>query len=348
MGIKSKDLAALVGVSEATMSLVLNGKAGISEKTRASVTKKVIELGYGDLLATPTSAPEKTLGFILYRDSGKLLGENSFFPLIFDGIEQAARKFGYSLTVINIDKQTMAEDLSHIRDTKCRGFIVFATELHEPELSDFESLNIPFIIFDNHFYTSSVPTVKVNNAQGTYLAIAHLYQKGHRKIGYLSSGLQINSFLERQVSALNAMKHFGLAHDDALIYPIGYPHELAEEGMVALLNAHAKEDLPTAFLADNDLVAVGAMIGMKRKGYSIPDDFSIVGFDDRPICTMVEPKLTSVQLPRNRFGAEAVEQLVRAIDNPSTSYYITVEVNGLLVERGSVADFSSTLAEANE
>lgn len=336
MRIKSKDLAALVGVSEATISLVINGKAGISDKTRKRVARKIIELGYSDLLKLQPVEGERKLGFVIYKDSGKLLGDNSFFPLILNGIEQTARRHGYSLTIINIDKQRLEHDIDHIREAKCSGFIIFATELHEEELPYFLSIGIPFIIFDNYFNNVNITSVKVNNEQGTFLAVQYLYKKGHQKIGYLSSGLDITSFNERQVCAIDAMRHFGILSREECVFTIGYPHEEAEEGMARLLDIYDKSILPTAFLTDNDLVAVGAMMAMKKAGYKLPSDFSIIGFDDRPICTMVEPKLTSLQLPRTRFGSEAVVQLVRIIEDNDGDSLITVGINGVLIERDSV------------
>ena len=91
----------------------------------------------------------------------------------------------------------------------------------------------------------------------------------------------------------------------------------------------------TAFLADNDLVAIGAMRGMQQLGYAIPEDFSFIGIADRPISSLIEPKLTTIRVPKERFGAEAVSQLVQQLDQPCTSY-VKVAVNGELVIRDSV------------
>ena len=105
--------------------------------------------------------------------------------------------------------------------------------------------------------------------------------------------------------------------------------------MDEVLSRIPKDKLPTAFLADNDLVSIGAMQAVKKAGYHIPDDFSFIGYDDRPVCTLIDPKLSTVQLPRERFGAEAVKLLIEQIEDKKESC-ITIQINGKLICRDSV------------
>lgn len=340
---RAKDLAKMIGVSEATLSLVLNRKPGISQKTRDQVTKKIKELGYEYMIqkdeksANPGVTNNKIISFVLFKENGKLLGMNSFFPLILDGIETVARKHGYTLNIINIERSQIDRQLNYIRESGCAGFVIFATEMHEDVVDKFKSLDIPFIVFDNYFKGRELNCVKVNNEQGTYLAVKHLYEMGHRKIGYLSSGIDINSFHERQKHAFEAMEEFGLTECRKYLYTIGYASDHAEEGMTQLLEHIPKDALPTAFLADNDLVAIGALQALKKNGYEIPKDISIIGYDDRPICTLIEPKLTTIRLPREKFGSASVELLIQEIEEGAKAR-VTVEINGILVTRETVAN----------
>lgn len=348
MAILAKDLAKLIGVSTATLSLVLNDKPGISNKTREMVEQKIIELGYSDMLHKPSksditpstsgtsvSSENKMISFILFKDNGKLLGINSFFPLIFDGIESQARKYGYGLNVINIEKSLIDTQLPYISDSGSAGFIIFATEMKEDMVDKFSKLNLPFVVFDNYFNSRELYCAKVNNEQGTYIAVKHLYEMGHRHIGYLSSGQDIGSFHERQKWAIDAINSLGMTCCKEDILTIGYPADEAEAGMDQILDRSSHKLLPTAFLADNDLVSIGAMQSLKKHGYQLPEDYSFIGFDDRPLATLVEPKLTTIQLPRQRFGTAAVDLLVQQIQNPSDDY-INVEINGKLIIRDSV------------
>lgn len=341
---RAKDLAKEIGVSEATLSLVINGKPGISKKTRNMVESKIIELGYGSMLRqeAPTPASQgKIISFVLYKENGKLLGSNTFFPLILDGIESTARKSGYTLNIINIEHENIDQEILFIKESNCAGYVIFATEMHEDVLDRFIGLGLPFVVFDNEFLGQDLNSVKVNNEQGTYLAVKYLCNMGHRRIGYLSSGLYINSFIERQKYALNAIEHLGLEGGRQMVYTIGYPNTHAEEGMDALLETINASELPSAFLADNDLVAMGAMKSLSKHGYRIPEDFSFVGYDDRPVCKYVEPNLTTVQLPRESFGAEAVALLIRQIED-NMQAKITVEINGKLIVRDSVRNMNAS------
>lgn len=338
---KAKDLAHKLGVSTATISLVLNGKPGISDKTRTRIIKQIQDLGYGHLIQNASSSPIETnapktqsLGFVLFKNSGHLLGMNSFFPLILADIEATARSYGYNLIVINIEKYELESQIQYIADSGCSGYVIFATELQQEDLLHFKNLKIPFVLFDNYFIDESINSVKVNNMQGTYLAVKELACLGHKKIGYLSSGLPIRSFIERKSSALDAIRHFDLENPEPYCFTIGYPIENAVAGMNKLLSEIPAKKLPTAFLADNDLVSAGALKALKTNGFQIPDDISLIGFDNRPICTLVEPSLTTIELPRDTFGAEAVEQLIRLLRNELKSITKT-EINGRLIRRES-------------
>lgn len=341
MAQKAKDIAKQLGVSTATLSLVINGKPGISDKTRKKVIQRLNELGYSDMIQQKEEAVKesKTIGFVLYKSNGQLLGLNSFFPLILDGIELTARQYGYNLLIINVEKQEIEKQIEYIKEANCAGIVVFATEMEDKEYY-FDELNTPFVLFDNYFKNKEINSVKVNNEQGTYLLVKYLYEMGHRKIGYLDSGIPINSFKERQNCAFEAMKSFNMNDNRRYVFEIGYPHEKAEIGMLDILAKHDKDNLPTAFLSDNDLVAAGAIRAIKKLGYKIPQDFSIVGYDDRPICTLVEPQLTTIQLPRESFGAEAVEQLIRIIQGEKKAC-TKVEINGKLIVRDTVGKLNS-------
>ncbi|MBR2188329.1 MAG: LacI family DNA-binding transcriptional regulator [Eubacterium sp.] len=351
----AKELAKLIGVSEATMSLVINGKHGISNKTRTMVITRMKELGYGDMLQNKApgdqgmsaafgqsrnagendSIQERQIAFVNFKDKGELLGMNSFFPLILDGIERTVRENGCRLTVLNIEKAKLDEQLKWFHESRCAGLVLFATEMKSADAKKFAALNIPFVVLDNEFYDVSADSVKLNNQQGTWLAARFLAEEGHKRVGYLSSGVDINSFHERQRCAVNALEESGIEDAAKHIYTIGYPHESAEEGMMQLLKSRSKEELPTAFLTDNDLVAVGAMRAMQAMGYRVPEDFSLVGFDDRPICTMISPRLTTVAIPRETFGSSAVDRLINILNGRGREI-TTIEINCELVKRDTV------------
>lgn len=335
----SKELAKLLGVSTATVSLVINGKSGISDKTRAEVLTKIRELGYGDMIKVPqpsekteTQPIQSSIGFVIFKDSGKLLGENSFFPLIVNGIENRAREHGYNIVFINIEKAKLAEQVKFIPDAGCKGFIIFATEMDETSLPYFEALGIPFVIFDNYFPGKDITSVGVDNQQGTYIAVRHLAELGHKRIGYIRSGEKISSFFEREAFAKQAVRSLGLEDPEPFTITTAYPSAEAERAMNRYLEEH--ELKATAYLTDNDLVAAGVINALRNHGIHVPEDVSIVGYDDRPLCEFTIPKLTTIRLPRNDFGAEAVSRLVRVMDGRARCTTST-RIAGSLVVRES-------------
>lgn len=349
MALKGKEVAKILGISPAALSLIINNKPGISNATRQRILNELHERGYdylineaaekssaSEVMKKPGKKPNTTISniaFVNYQVSGKLLGLDSFFPLIINGIEEMAHKEGYNITFMTVYNDKIAEGLEYIRSSNCCGFIVFATEMQQEGADSFKSLGIPYVILDNNF-NDDTSIVKVNNEQGTYIGVKHLWNMGHRRIGYLRSGVPIQSFNERCAMAIQAMKEFGTETPEKYIYTVGYPTEDAYLKMKALLKK--EKNLPTAFMADNDLVAAGAMKACREMDIRVPEDLSFVGFDDRPVCTIIDPAMTSLRLSREHFGAEAVTLLVRMMQE-KLAPGLRVEINLELVERDSVA-----------
>lgn len=338
MVLTAKEIADIIGVSPATLSLVINNKPGISVHTRQKVIGELKKRKFNYLLNDPVkedNSSRKVIGFVNYRVGGELLGENSFFPMILDGLENRARKHGYNLVYLNISRENVRSEIQNILAAECQGIVIFATEMKREDIGPFLKMGLPFVILDNHFNSLPINSVKVNNEQGTYIAVQYLYQHGHRKIGYLQSGIDINSFQERYDCVRKALGKFSMEIPEKYVWVLGYPMEAAFKEMKRLLTK--KNDLPTAFLADNDLVAAGAMKAVKEAGYRVPDDISFVGFDDRPICFLTEPGLSTVRLPSQYFGAEAIEMLVRVLRGEG-DIQVKLEISTTMVERKSVAD----------
>ncbi len=351
MVIKAKDLAEQLGVSRATISLLLNNKSGLSEKTRRELTQRINEMGLGYMFADrgdhapgePHSDDNLTddIAFVIYKRGGELMEQTPFLPLIMDGLDSSARKYGYRLTVNSIVcKEDMREQMAYLKASGCKGMVIFATEMVGDEVDPFYNLNLPMVLLDNYYLDRKINAVTLNNDQGTYALVKLLYEKGHRKIGYLSSGLEIASFIERKEGFFRALRNFQLEGMEKYCFDIAYPEQEAWQSFAAILKS--KPQLPTAFLTDNDVVAYGAMKALKQCGIRVPQNISMTGFDDRPICLMSEPPLTTVRIPRFRFGGEAVELLVNKISQAEQQIesYVKVEVCVDLIERESVADIN--------
>lgn len=357
MIIKAKELASKLNISEATLSLVLNRKHGISDKTRERISKQIIDLGYEEMFkpqindAALENAPNNAqtadftqqtekgnIGFVVYKDTGLFMDSTPFFPLIIDGMDTTARKNGYKLLTINIRRDMdLQTKIGYLLESGCEGFVIYAPELPEDDADAFLSLNIPTVLLDNYFYEKNIDSVVLNNSQGIYVILKKLMSLGHKKIGYLGSGVNIQSYKERKESYKKFMNEFGLEIDGRYFVDVGYPEKKCMEGMEKLIEKN-KENMPTAFITDTDYVAYGVIKALQKKGYNVPNDVSVVGFSDRPVCMYCEPNIATMRIPRIRFGSEAVDLLInRIINKPyKEKSVVKTEVSMEFVMRESV------------
>lgn len=339
----NKELAEQLNISPTALSFILNHKPGVSSATRNRVLKQLEELGLSHLVNTAPSSPKasasslKILAFVVYKRHGKILDRHPYFLLLMESLEQRAQNFGYSLIIKTLDKSKDMEDQLHaLRQCKAMGYLFFGTEMLDDDISCLKTLDRPFLIMDNNFSFHALNTVSIDNQLGTYQAIEYLYNMGHRKIGYLWSEARISSFDERRQGYIAAMKHFGIEPQMKYSHMLPYTEELSYQSFKEILKQ--KPELPTAFVSDDDTIASGAMKALNEWNIQVPEDISIVGFNDRPLCKETTPKMTSVNVPRNSFGAEAIDAMIRIIDNANPTHRpLKIRIGTQLAIRDSVA-----------
>ncbi|MHC1772491.1 MAG: LacI family DNA-binding transcriptional regulator [Flexilinea sp.] len=332
MTIRAKDIASMLNISPSTVSLVLNNKPGISEETRIQVIEKINELGCGYILKKPPKAG-RNICFAVYVRTGEMIGESPFFAIFMEGLSDRVSENGYNLIFSRIDKTlSLRSNLDQIKSSNSDGLIILATEMLLDDLADIKTLGLPFILLDNHFYGEDIDSISINNDQGTYTAVKYLVGLGHKNIGYVKSKVFINSFQERFEGYKKALSAFNLEVNENNIYPVGYSEEASFADMKSFLDK--SRNIPTALMSDNDMLAFGAIRALKQKGYKIPRDISVFGFDDRPICLLSDPKISTIHVPTNIFGTLAVDLLIERIENRRTES-LEIEVSTKLIERNS-------------
>ena len=344
MNYKAKDIAELLQVSTATVSLVLNGRPGVSFDTRQMILNKIQELGCTYLLKDNytlcSSADLKPIGFVVYKRCEKIINESPFYTYILEEINQAALSKGYSLNFVYINRNmTDVEKLQQISQMPYAGLIIFAVEMFFDDLPFFIDSGLPFICFDNSFPEHEIDSVSINNVQGIHRAFEYLIGCGHTKIGYIKSKVAITSFIDRYAQYRRDLENHNLPFQQNYVIEVDYSELDGKKDVAQYLNTC--DDLPTAFLADNDLLACYAMSAIKEKGFKIPDDISIIGFDNRPVSTVISPALTTVNIPLELFGPKIVEILVDKIETRRTRS-IQVEIGTNIVERNSVKIFNDS------
>jgi len=189
------------------------------------------------------------------------------------------------------------------------------------------------LLLDSYFKSENLDTVIINNIEGVYKATCYLAELGHIDIGYLHSSVRINNFDQRMVGFKKAINHKGLKLNKNFIFCLESTIDGSYKNMFNILEN--KPELPTALFADNDIIAFGAIKAMKEFGIKIPQDVSVVGFDDMPFCEMIDPPLTTVMVYKQRMGMIALKRLVERIDE-APAETIKIEVNTTLIERKSV------------
>lgn len=333
---RAKDIAEKLQISPATVSLVLNNKPGVSEKTRKKVLDTMKEEGFSPSII-PLNMKNKNgnIRFIVYKKYNHTMEGTPFFSELMEGIDRQARILGYNMGITYMDeeKDDIKQMLLHLKKEKPEGILLMATEMEALDLERFKDLNIPLVIIDNYFEGESVDQVCIDNSEGAYEAIRELVSLGHKKIGYLHSSVKIHNFTQRMRGVQKAIQLFGLALHPEYVFCL---EAKSEHGFDTLVHMFKQKKGPTALFADNDTMAYSAIRALQKNGIRVPQDVSVIGFDDMPICEMFEPNLTTIRVFKQQIGMCAIKRLAEIIEeNPKESLKIFVGTK--LIKRESTS-----------
>jgi len=325
MAITIREIAEKANVSTATVSMVLNSKPGISEQTRRRVFDIVESFGYNvSPLKSSMLKHNGTLQLTIYRKHSQVVADTAFFEALIAGIENTARQSGYQLIVKSVTGDKLTADLvipDH-NGNSIDGILLLGTEMDEQDMLSAMDIQYPLLILDTRFLGVRSNFVVIDNVCGVYIGVKHLIEIGHREIGYLKSSIAIENFDERFEGYLKAMDSCGLDVDELYTIPLRPTIDGAYEDMSYYMSFNPK--IPTAFFADNDIIACGAMKALKEAGVKIPEDVSIIGFDDMPLCTIIEPALSTIAVNKKMLGTLAVEKLIGLISAKEENHSTTL------------------------
>lgn len=300
------DVARAAGVSVATVSKAINGRDGVSAATHARVLRVVADLGYESSLVATSMRRGRT------NVIGVLVAEFEPFALqLLRGVSTALQDTPYDVlayagTVSAGDHAGWERrSLSRLGGTLIDGAIL-VTPTTTPSHP-----TVPIVAVDPHTGPDGPSTVDAQNLDGARTATEHLIKLGHRRIGHLRGREDLESAHQRERGYRAALEAAGIPVDPALITDGGYRAASAAVGSRTLLDL---DDAPTAVLAANDLSAIELMRIASERGLRIPDDLSVIGFDDIPEAASHTPQLTTVRQPLATMGAEAVRILLHMLD----------------------------------
>jgi DNA-binding LacI/PurR family transcriptional regulator len=323
-----RDVAERAGVSKSLVSLVMRGAAHVSEERRNRVLAVAQEIGYRPNAVARSLVQRRTNLF------GVLLSDlhNPFFAEVIDGLRAEAEAHGYRVIISTGDRAapSEAQALETLLELRTDGLIL-ASGAIDMEVVTAASNEIPTVLAARHARGTGVDSVANDDTEGATLAVEHLAALGHQRIAHISGGGGAGA-RDRRRGYLRAMKRLGL-EAYARVVPGSYTEQGGSEGAAALIEDGER---PTAIFAANDLAAVGALGALAERGVRVPDEVSLVGYDNTALAAVRRINLTTIDQPRPEIGRTAVSLLLERIEaRRETVRHVLIPPS--LVVRGTTA-----------
>ena len=329
-----RDVAAAAGVSAATVSYVLNGKKKVSEQTRDVVLDVIRRMEYvPDLNARGLSIKDtKLIGVVVPQTEpgSTLMFRNNFYSEILGSIEFHARQNGYHVLISATD---VTEDyLNLIRERNLDGVIIIGTYQNE-FLSQLNQLDVPVVLVDSYCKYDWFHEIRIDDQKSSYMAARYVLEAGHRKIALVSGILHEDGVMNKRFKGYQeALADFGIPYRPEYVFEGNVDYDSGVD--IAGRIARGKVDV-TAVVATADIFAIGLIKGFYEMGIRVPEDISIIGFDDLDISAYLTPGLTTIKQHISLKGERAVSLLVRNMADPNMAKVEEV-LPVRLVERASV------------
>jgi len=301
-----KDVAERASVSATTVSHVINKTRYISPATKKRVLEAIRELRFHKNAHARRLATGKSDFF------GMILSDiaNPFFGELTKSFEAAAleRQFELLLSNTNYDPRRAETGVRMMIENKVRGVAVMTSEFAPALAEELRANDVPMVFLDLGTVGPYVSNIRVEYAQGIYEAIQHLQDLGHRDIAFVAGPPSLRSAVIRREAFVNALQRWGLPADRI----VEGDHRI-EGGIAAVPELLSGGNLPTAVLCSNDLTAIGVINALQGAGVRVPEDVSVIGFDDIHLATVLRPPLTTVNLSRERLGRLAFDALRKIV-----------------------------------
>ncbi|SDI00959.1 LacI family DNA-binding transcriptional regulator [Alteribacillus bidgolensis] len=308
--VTSKDVAKKAGVSQATVSRVINKYPYIRQSTREKVLSAIAEMGF-----TPDQVA-RSLNIRKTTTIGLIVGDisNSFFAETAKVIISEARELGYDVILSNTNHESgnLKKSIDTFIGKRVDGMIIGSVERFDEEIQYLYESNFPVILYNTKVDTEHCHSVVLNNTKGAVLATEHLLGLEHEKIAYITLPLKYSTLFERMEGYKQALSDNGLKYDPELVYTGNISHQSISKFLDKLW---AMKDRPTAIFAASDQIAVTVMEICKNKNIKIPEDISIIGFDDITLSSSPFIHLTTISQQHKRMSSMVVEKLTRFIED---------------------------------
>jgi len=329
-----KDVARIAGVSTSTVSHVVNNTRFVSDEIRERILKVVADLHYSpSALARSLKINQtRTLGMIVTTSN------NPFFAEVVAGVERICYQRGYTLVLCNTegDPVRLSHSLEVLLQKRIDGLLLMCTEARSASADVFERHPVvPIVVMDWGPLHATADRIQDNSALGGYLATQHLIEQGHRKIGLITGPLDKLPAQSRQDGYQQALDEAGIPFRQEYVVVGDFEFTGGISGMHQLL---ALPEPPSAVFAGNDVSAVGVYQALYRAGLNVPQDISVVGYDDIELAQYLTPPLTTIHQPQEDLCRQAVDTLLDRIQGADDEPRI-ISLEPTLIQRESVRCF---------
>ncbi len=326
-----KDVAREAAVSTATVSHVINETKYVAEETRQKVLKAIEKLNfYPNANARSLASGRSNIIGLLISDIC-----NPFFPELVKSIESAAFDHGYNVILFNTnyDARRAADYVRRLIELKVAGVALMTAELEPALIDELVKKQVRVVFNDLGVVTEYMSNITLDYSAGINEAVRHLVSLGHQKIAHIAGASRIHSGMIRREAFISAINKHLPNGDASMIYEGDFRIESGQRAANEILDL---PELPTAVIAANDMMALGAMEEFKSAGLTIPQDISIIGFDDIAFAALSDPPLTTICSPRVEIGRRAIEALMTTIEQPNQSG-VGIRIPTYLITRKSTA-----------
>jgi LacI family transcriptional regulator, galactose operon repressor len=336
-----EDIAKKTGVSRSTVSRVVNDNPNVNEDVRKRIQDVITSTGYHPHAAARSLALQRSwmIGLVLPRTVGSFFID-PYFPRLTQGIAQACNQHNYTLGLFLLDSK---EDEKRIFPRISRrglldGILLQSANMEDELMDRLITSDVPVVVVGRPFKRNGISYIDVDNVTASYQAVSHLIHLGYKRIGTITGRLNSTAGIDRKEGYIRAIKDQGWKIDERLIAEGDFSEKSGYLAMQQLLHLG-----PEAVFAASDTMAIGAIRAVREADLHIPDDIAFIGFDDLPVASISEYKLTTVRQPIFQFGEKAVDTLIDLIENGSKpSRHIIMETE-LIIRESCGASQKNTL-----
>ena len=336
--VRLSDIAKKANSSISAVSLALNNKQGVSKRKADEIITIAHEMGY----ILPEEILQKnnsSIRLMMIINHGRILNpsHNPFLADYMFAVEVKAKELGYSVIFQSIDINIYKQAMADFEKSAESGLIIIGTEL---DLEFFLSFTCkkPVVFIDTYYPQCNFDFIDMNNHDIVWNIVEYLKDFGHKNIGFIQSSVLTGNFIAREVALKDATSYFDIKLEPQNIFRVdptykGSHNELKKE-------FENLKTFPTAFFCSNDILAIGCINALTGRKISIPEDISIIGFDNLPLAEAFSPALTSVKVKKIEIGSKAVDLLHRKLTDPSNMTSEKTLVSNKLIKRNSVLNIS--------